>query len=424
MGVSIILVLFAIFLMGIPIGFSLGIVSLIGIISESFPLKVIVQRLLIGADNYALVAIPLFILAGSLMSHGGMSRRLVEFSNALIGHWSSGLAMVSILASMFFAAITGSAIAASAAIGGLMIPLMIDEGYDARFAAPLISTAGSIGPIIPPSIPLLVYGVTTNNSVAELFMAGVVPGIIMGVALMLISYYFGKKRGYRGRETKAEFSEILKSGKSAVLALLTPIIIIGGIFSGLFTATESGVVAVVYAFLIGKLVYKELTWTKLIECLKDSVMTTGQVLIVVAMATVFTWFITFNQIPQQLAALITSVVSSKIGLLLIINAVLLFTGTFIDTVSNVVIFSPLFLPLALQFGVDPIHFGVILAVNLTIGMCTPPLGVCLFVTSSIADISIGKMMRDLIPMLIVLLIVLGIITYIPQSVLWLPNLFN
>lgn len=424
MGVSIILVLFAIFLMGIPIGFSLGIVSLVGIISESFPLKVIVQRLLIGADNYALVAIPLFILAGSLMSHGGMSRRLVEFSNALIGHWSSGLAMVSILASMFFAAITGSAIAASAAIGGLMIPLMIDEGYDARFAAPLISTAGSIGPIIPPSIPLLVYGVTTNNSVAELFMAGVVPGIIMGVALMLISYYFGKKRNYRGRETKAEFSEILKSGKSAVLALLTPIIIIGGIFSGLFTATESGVVAVVYAFLIGKLVYKELTWTKLIECLKDSVMTTGQVLIVVAMATVFTWFITFNQIPQQLAALITSVVSSKIGLLLIINAVLLFTGTFIDTVSNVVIFSPLFLPLALQFGVDPIHFGVILAVNLTIGMCTPPLGVCLFVTSSIADISIGKMMRDLIPMLIVLLIVLGIITYIPESVLWLPNLFN
>lgn len=424
MGVSIILVLFAIFLMGIPIGFSLGIVSLIGIISESFPLKVIVQRLLIGADNYALVAIPLFILAGSLMSHGGMSRRLVEFSNALIGHWSSGLAMVSILASMFFAAITGSAIAASAAIGGLMIPLMIDEGYDARFAAPLISTAGSIGPIIPPSIPLLVYGVTTNNSVAELFMAGVVPGIIMGVALMLISYYFGKKRNYRGRETKAEFSEILKSGKSAVLALLTPIIIIGGIFSGLFTATESGVVAVVYAFLIGKLVYKELTWTKLVDCLRDSVITTGQVLIVVAMATVFTWFITFNQIPQQLAALITSVVSSKIGLLLIINAVLLFTGTFIDTVSNVVIFSPLFLPLALQFGVDPIHFGVILAVNLTIGMCTPPLGVCLFVTSSIADISISKMMRDLIPMLIVLLIVLGIITYIPQSVLWLPNLFN
>ena len=358
------------------------------------------------------------------MSHGGMSRRLVEFSNALIGHWSSGLAMVSILASMFFAAITGSAIAASAAIGGLMIPLMIDEGYDARFAAPLISTAGSIGPIIPPSIPLLVYGVTTNNSVAELFMAGVVPGIIMGIALMLISYYFGKKRNYRGRETKAEFSEILKSGKSAVLALLTPIIIIGGIFSGLFTATESGVVAVVYAFLIGKLVYKELTWTKLVDCLRDSVITTGQVLIVVAMATVFTWFITFNQIPQQLAALITSVVSSKIGLLLIINAVLLFTGTFIDTVSNVVIFSPLFLPLALQFGVDPIHFGVILAVNLTIGMCTPPLGVCLFVTSSIADISIGKMMRDLIPMLIVLLIVLGIITYIPQSVLWLPNLFN
>lgn len=422
MGVGIIILLFAAFLIGIPISFSLGIVSMGGVMAMNLPLMVVIQRMFTGADSFPLVAIPLFILAGGLMFQGGMSKRLVSFSDALIGHFPSGLAMVSILACMFFAAITGSAIAATAAIGGLMIPLMVQQGYDAKFAAPLLATAGSIGPIIPPSIPLLLYGVIANTSVAKLFIGGFIPGILMGISLMIFSYFIGKKRNYRGREKRAPLSEILKYGKDAVLALLTPIIIIGGIMSGVFTATESGAIAVAYSLVIGLFIYKELTFNKIYELLLDTAKTTGIVLIVVAFASLFTWVLTINQLPQQVTALLSEVANNKIVLLLIINIILLIAGTFIDTVSALVIFAPLFLPLTANFGIDPVHFGLILAVNLTIGMCTPPLGVCLFVSSSIAKVSLKDMMKDLFPLLVALLIVLAIITYIPQTVLWLPNL--
>lgn len=377
-----------------------------------------------GVDSFPLVAIPLFILAGGLMFQGGMSKRLVNFSNALIGHFPSGLAMVSVLACMFFAAITGSAIAATAAIGGLMIPLMIKEGYDAKFAAPLLATAGSIGPIIPPSIPLLLYGVMANVSVAKLFIGGFIPGILMGLSLMIFSYIIGKRRNYRGREIRASLKEILYYAKDAILALLTPIIIIGGIMSGMFTATESGTIAVAYSIIIGMFVYRELTLKKIWSLLIDSAKTTGIVLIVVSFASLFTWYLTVNQVPQQIAAMLTTVANTKVLLLLIINIILLIAGTFIDTISALVIFAPLFLPLVLRFGIDPIHFGLIVAVNLTIGMCTPPLGVCLFVSSSIAKISLREMMRDLVPLLIALLIVLAVITYVPETVMFLPDLFG
>ncbi len=422
MGVGIIVILFAAFLIGIPISFALGIVSVGGIIAMKLPLMVVIQRMFTGADSFPLVAIPLFILAGGLMFQGGMSKRLVSFSDALIGHFPSGLAMVSVLASMFFAAITGSAIAATAAIGGLMIPLMKEQGYDGEFAAPLLATAGSIGPIIPPSIPLLLYGVIANASVAKLFIGGFIPGIMMGLALMTFSYFIGKKRNYRGREVKAPVSEVIKYGKDAFLALLTPIIIIGGIMSGVFTATESGAIAVAYSLVVGLFIYKELTFHKIYGLLLDTAKTTGVVLIVVAFASLFTWVLTINQLPQQVTELLGEVANNKIVLLLIINVILLIAGTFIDTVSALVIFAPLFLPLIAKFGIDPVHFGLIMAVNLTIGMCTPPLGVCLFVSSSIAKVSLKDMMRDLMPLLIALLIVLAIITYIPQTVLWLPNL--
>lgn len=422
MGVAIIFILFAAFLIGIPISFSLGLVSMGGVISMKLPTMVVIQRMFTGADSFALVAIPLFILAGGLMFQGGMSKRLVDFSDALIGHLPSGLAMVSILACMFFAAITGSAIAATAAIGGLMIPLMTEKGYDPAFSAPLLATAGSIGPIIPPSIPLLLYGVIANVSVAKLFIGGFIPGILMGLSLMVLSYIIGKKRHYVGREKRAPLKEIIKCAKDAVLALLTPIIIIGGIMSGIFTATESGAIAVAYSIFIGAFIYKELTFKKIYYLLIDTAKTTGVVLIVVAFASLFTWVLTINQLPQQVTAFLSDVATNKIVLLLIINFILLVAGTFIDTVSALVIFAPLFLPLTAKFGIDPIHFGLIVAVNLTIGMCTPPLGVCLFVSSGIAKVSLKDMMKDLMPQLIALLVVLAIVTYLPQVVLWLPNL--
>ncbi|CCY82990.1 tRAP transporter DctM subunit [Clostridium sp. CAG:149] len=419
-----ILLLFVLFLVGIPICFSLGLVSIVGMVQGATPMIVVIQRLFTGADSTALIAIPLFILAGGLMVQGGISNRIVSFADALIGHFPSGLALVSILACMFFAAITGSAIAATAAIGGIMIPIMREKNYEDTFSAPLIACGGSIGPIIPPSIPLLLYGTMANVSVGKLFIGGFIPGIIMGVGLMIYSYIVGKKRHYVGREKKASREEILRTGQDALLALIMPIIIIGGILSGIFTATESGAIACAYAIVIGGLVYRELKLKNMFALLVDCAKSTGQVLVVVACASLFTWVITVAQVPQTVSALLSDSIHSRVLLLLIINIILLIAGTFIDTTSALVIFTPLFLPLVQAMGIDLIHFGLVMAVNLTIGMCTPPLGVCLFVSGSIAKVSLKEQMRDLLPMLGVLLIVLLIITYIPQTVTFLPELLG
>ena len=419
-----IVLLFALFLVGVPICFSLGLVSLYGIVEGAYPLNVVIQRLFTGADSIALIAIPLFILAGGLMVQGGISRRIVDFADALIGHLPSGLALVSILACMFFAAITGSAIAATAAIGGIMIPIMEEKGYENTFSAPLMACGGSIGPIIPPSIPLLLYGTMANVSVGKLFIGGFIPGIIMGLGLMIYSYIVGKKRHYVGREKKATAKEIITTGKDAVLALIMPVIIIGGILSGIFTATESGAIACAYALILGAFVYKELKLKNMFGLFVDCAKSTGQVLVVVACASLFTWVITVAQVPQTVSAFLSSAISNKYLLLLVINVVLLIAGTFIDTTSALVIFTPLFLPLVQAMNIDLIHFGLVMAVNLTIGMCTPPLGVCLFVSGSIAKVSLKEQMRDLLPMLGVLLIVLLIITYIPWTVTLLPDLLG
>ena len=417
-----IVLLFVLFLVGIPICFSLGLVSIFGMVQGATPMIVVIQRLFTGADSTALIAIPLFILAGGLMVQGGISNRIVSFADALIGHFPSGLALVSILACMFFAAITGSAIAATAAIGGIMIPIMREKNYEDTFSAPLIACGGSIGPIIPPSIPLLLYGTMANVSVGKLFIGGFIPGIIMGVGLMIYSYFVGKKRHYVGREKKASREEILRTGKDALLALIMPIIIIGGILSGIFTATESGAIACAYAIIIGGLVYKELKLENMFRLFVDCAKSTGQVLVVVACASLFTWVITVAQVPQTVSALLSDSIHSRVILLLVINIILLIAGTFVDTTSALVIFTPLFLPLVQAMGIDLIHFGLVMAVNLTIGMCTPPLGVCLFVAGSIAKVSLKEQMKDLLPMLGVLLVVLLIITYIPQTVTFLPNL--
>lgn len=421
---STIIYLFVLFLLGIPISFALGIVSLGTLSAQDFNLLIVIQRMFGGVDSIALIAIPLFMLSGELMFRGGMSRRLVDFADTLMGNFPSGLAMVSILACMFFAAITGSAIAATAAIGGIMIPLMKEKGYDYTFSAPLLACGGSIGPIIPPSIPLLVYGTLANVSVGSLFIGGVVPGILMGIGLMIYCYFVGKKRHYMGRGKAASLHEILAAGKDTILALLMPIIIIGGIMSGIFTPTESGAVAVFYALVVSVAIYHQMDWKTFWEALVNSAKSSGQVLIVVACASLFTWVITVNQVPQAVTAYLQSTVTNKYMLLLIINIILLIAGTFIDTTSAIVIFAPLFIPLVKAMGIDLVYFGLIVAVNLTIGMCTPPLGVCLFVSGSIAKISLKDQMHDLLPMLGVLIVVLLMVTYIPELTLFLPRLFK
>lgn len=419
-----IVALFLVFLLGVPISFSLGIVTLAGLSGSGLPLQVVVQRMFTGADNFAFVAIPLFILAGNLMAVGGISKRITSFADMLVGHWPGGLGMVAIVASMIFAAVTGSAIAATAAIGAILISEMIVKGYSRPYAAALVATAGSIGPIIPPSIPLVVYGVIVSSSIAKLFMGGVIPGILMGVFLMIANWRISKVRGYVGREKKAKWSEICQGLRDAVLALLMPIIIIGGIVGGIFTPTESAAIAVAYALVLGGVIYRELSWRSLAKAFIDAAVTTGIILTVLMTANLFIWFMTVKMIPQSIAQSLLSVISSKWGALMVMNIILLIAGTFIDTTSAITIFVPLFLPLVQTFGIDLIHFGVMVAVNLTIGMCTPPLGVCLFVACEIADTTLTKMFKDLILMLIPLLILLALITYIPATVLWLPNVLG
>ena len=419
-----ILGLFAIFLVGIPISFSLGFVTLVGLLGTSLPLEVIVQRMFTGVDNFAFIAIPLFILAGDLMAAGGISKRLTNFSESLVGHWPGGLGMVTIVASMIFAAVTGSAIAATAASGGILISEMVNKNYSPSYSAALVATAGSIGPIIPPSIPLVVYGVIVSASIAKLFMGGIIPGILMGIFLMISNYFISRQRGYQGSKTRATATERRAGLKDAILALLMPIIIIGGIIGGIFTPTESAAVAVAYALIVGGLVYRELSWRKIWKAFVNAAIMNGIILTVLMTANLFIWFMTVKMVPQEVAATLMSLVHSKWGALFIINIVLLIAGTFIDTTSALTIFVPLFLPIVKAFNIDLIHFGVVVAVNLTIGMCTPPLGVCLFVACGIAKITIREMLKDLCILLIPLLILLALITYIPATVTWLPNILG
>lgn len=416
--------LFILFFLRIPIVFALGITSVIGLYLSDVSLVVMAQKIVSGVDNFALIAVPLFILAGDLMNQGGISARLVNFSEKLVGHFTSGLAMVAVLASMFFSAVSGSAIATTAAIGAMMVPTMLANGYDKRFTASLVPAAGTIGPIIPPSIVMILYGVMASVSIGSLFMAGFIPGILMGGGLMLYAYFVGKKRGYKGREKAASLSEILTGLKDATLALIMPIIIIWGILSGVFTPTESGVIAVIYAIIIGKFVYKELKWYMMPKIFLASAMNAATILIIIGSAALFTWFITINNMPLLIGEFLQNFATNSFMLLLVINIILLIVGTFLDTISALIIFTPLFLPLVLQLGIDPIHFGIILAVNLTIGMITPPMGVCLFVSTKIANIKINELMKDLVPMFLVLIVVLFLVTYIPQISLFLPGLLR
>jgi C4-dicarboxylate transporter DctM subunit len=414
--------LFLFFFLGIPIAFSLGIVSTIGLVASGIPLITIVQRMYDMLDSFIFVAAPLFMLTGELMGHGGITNRLIRFADTLVGHIHGGLVHVTIVASMFFAGVSGSAISDTAAVGGVMIPSMIKKGFGKPFAASIQATAGSIGPIIPPSVPMVIYGVMGNVSIGALFMGGIFPGIMMGVFLMVVSYFISKKRGYAGKEKRSTVKEIILAGWDALFPLFMPFIIVGGIISGIFTATESAVVAVVYGLSLG-LINGNLNYHNIRKALISAGLLSGSITFIVASASLFVWLLTIHQIPQKLTIFLMSITENKILLLLIINIILLIVGTFIDTLSAIIIFTPLLLPVVTAFGVNPIHFGLILVVNLTIGMCTPPVGVCLFVACGIAKIPLGSMFKDLIPLILFLIMVLGIVTYIPAIAMYLPNLY-
>lgn len=401
-------------MLSIPIGYAIGISSLVGIYYFSdIPLEIIAQKSITGVDSFPLLAIPFFMLAGNLMSSGGIAKRLVNFFDSLIGHVTGGLGIVTVIVCMFFAAISGSAVATVSAVGAFMIPEMVEHGYDKKFSAALTAAAGTIGVIIPPSIPFVIYGVTSGTSITDLFTAGFLPGVMMGAALILVCWMVSKKNGYKGRGKRSSLKEIGKSFRDAVWAILSPVIILGGIYSGIFTPTEAAVVSVVYSFIVGVFVYKELDLKGGYKAFKDAVVVNGATTFMVGFSSVFAAFLTMAQIPNMIAEGITSITDNKFLILLIINLFLLVVGMFVDNIPATIILTPILLPICTAVGMDAVTFGIMLTMNLAIGFCSPPYGINLFVASSISKVSIEDLTRNIIKPLIGLLIVLLLITYVP-----------
>ena len=426
LAATIFISLFVLLLLSVPIGICLGLATMIAMIfvDGTPPMVLLARSVVTGADSFPLIAVPLFILAGDLMQHGGMSRRLVSFANALIGHIHSGLAYVNVLACVFFAAISGSSPATVAAIGSNMIPEMEKVGYSRRFSGALTASSGMIGVMIPPSIPFIIYGVTAEVSIGKLFLAGIIPGVLFAIMFMVVARMLLRK-DTEVQESTTEFSKIgvWQNFRESIWALLVPGIILGGIYSGAFTPTEAGAVAVVYAAVVGIFVYGDLGIKDLPEVLAQSAKTSGTILVLVIMATAFGRLITLARIPADLSIAITSMSDNPIIILLLINLLLLVIGMFMETISSIIIMTPILLPVATALGVDPIAFGVILTVNLAIGFCTPPLGVNLFVASGISGVSIERLSKAILPFFAGMLVLLMLITYVPAISLALPYLW-
>lgn len=400
--------------MSIPIGITLGISTGIAMwITSDIPMIMIAQKAVTGLDSFPLLAIPFFILAGSIMCNGGISKRLVNLADSLVGWITGGLAMVTVLACMFFAAISGSGPATVSAIGSFMIPSMKEKKYDASFAAAITAAAGTIGVIIPPSIPFVIYSIVAQCSIGDMFIAGIVPGIIIGFSLMLVCYITAKKSHYVTVGERPRFTVVIKAFKEAIWALFTPIIILGGIYGGIFTPTEAAVVAVVYSVIIGKFVYKELDAKTLYECLRYSGLINGATEFMIGLSIAFGAYLAMAQIPQQIAVLLSGFVESPILLLLVINVFLLILGCFVDNIAAVIILTPILLPVVKMIGIDPIHFGLIITVNLCCGFISPPYGINLFVASAISGESIENISKAIIPSFIAMVACLMLFTYFP-----------
>jgi tripartite ATP-independent transporter DctM subunit len=421
-----ILILFIVFLLllllGIPIAFSLGLSAFVYILFSDLPLIVIPQKMYAGIDVFVLLSIPGFILAGNLMNASGITGRIIAFCNAILGHIRGGLGLANVGASMLFGGISGTAIADTASIGSVMIPAMEKEGYDTAFSCAVTATSSTIGPIIPPSLPMIIAATLTGLSVGKLFIAGVIPGLLLGMGLMLVTYIISVKRKYP-KNKRVPFFAMAKSFYQAFWAIMMTLLILFGIIGGVFTPTEASIVAVVYAIVIGLLVYRELKVGMLPKIILESAKMTASLMVLVGFANLFAWIMTVEEIPQLIAESLLGITENKFLLLLMINILLLFVGAFMETIAALLILFPVLLGVALHVGVDPIQFAMIMVMNLVIGLTTPPVGVCLFVTSSIGKISLEKISKAGLPFLLVSLLVLLLVTYVPEISLFLPGLF-
>lgn len=423
MSVAVLFVSFVVFLfVGFPVAYCLGISSLLYFVLENMPLVTFAQRFFSGLDSFTLLCIPGFMLAGNLMNTGGITYQIVRFCDKVIGHIRGGLGLANIGASMIFAGVSGTAAADAASLGGILIPAMVKDGYDADYSVAVTAASSCIGPIIPPSVPMIMAGTLTGISVSKMFVAGVIPGVLMGLGMMIVAWVISARRNYPKNEKRASFREIIASGREAFWALLMMVIILAGILTGIVTPTEASIIAVLYALFVGFFIYKELNIKTALAVIRDSMVGAAGIMVLVGFANVFAYVLTKEQIPTMIANWILSVTQNKIIILLIINIFLLFVGCFMETIAALTILFPVLLPVVTSIGVSPIQFGVMCVLNLVIGLTTPPVGVCLFITSSIGKISIAQGTKAIIPFLVCNFAVLLLVTYFPPVTLWLVGL--
>lgn len=411
--------------LGIPIAFCLGLSSLAAALYQGqYPITIIAQKMFQGMDLFALMAIPLFILAGDLMNLGGVTDCLIRFANLLVGHIRGGLAHTLVVAEMFLSGVSGSAVADASALGKVLIPSMVKEGYDKEFATALLATAATAGPIIPPSITMVVYGVTMGVSIGGLFLAGMIPGVIMCLAMMGMSYYYAWKRNYPRNPRRASLVEILKGFWATIPALILPLIILGGIMSGVFTATEAAAIAVLCAFLLGFFLFKTLTLKDLPQILLSCAVTTSIIMVIIGTANIMLWFLATQQIPVKVSQFFMSISTNPYVLMLMVNIILLIVGCFMETGAAIILFAPILAPILTAAGFHPLHVGFVFVFNLVIGMITPPLGICLFVGCTIAGVPIESLSRAIWPFIILLIAVLMVFSYVPVISMIVPQVLH
>lgn len=420
-GLGLLLGLFVLLvLIDVPIAIALGLAS-VGYLAfnDLAPMMLVAQRMIAGVNSFTLLAIPLFLLAGLLMLHGGLTPRIVRLCSAVVGRATGGLGLVTVMAAMLFGALSGSGVADVVAIGTMMLPAMKERGYDPAFSCALLGCAGSLGTVIPPSIVMIVYGTATNTSIGDLFVAGIIPGILTGGGLMVVAYLIARRNNWRGGQSFS-WSELWASLRAAWLALLAPVIIVGGIRFGFFTATEAAGVAVAYALIVGIFVYRELDWRTLVEQFKETTEATGSILFVIATASVFGWILAAEQVPQMLVGLIGGFTESATVALLLMMGLLLVLGTFMETIAIILILAPVFVPMMAHYSIDPVYFGVLLTLNLAIGANTPPLGIDLMAACRVGRIPMSASFGYLIPFLSVMIAVMLMVLFFPGVLFLAP----
>ncbi len=419
--VFIFVLLLTLMLTGMPISISLGLTVLTFFFTMTdIPIESVALKLFTGIEKFEIMAIPFFILAGNFLTHGGVARRMINFATSMVGHWHGGLGLAGVMACALFAAVSGSSPATVVAIGSILLPAMVKQGFPSGFGAGVITTSGALGILIPPSIVMVMYSVATNTSVGQLFMAGVIPGLMLATLLGLTTWYRARKNNYP-RLAKASLAQRLNALRESVWGLLLIVVVIGGIYSGIFTPTEAAAMSAVYAFIVAVFVYKDMTLKQVPKVLLDSASMSAMLLYIITNAVLFSFLMTSENIPQNMAAWLLDMGLGPISFLLMVNILLLLAGNVMEPSSIVLIFAPILFPVAQSLGIDPVHFGILITVNMEVGMCHPPVGLNLYVASGITKMGITELTKAVWPWLLTMIVFLGIVTYIPAISLWLPR---